>query len=327
MKTSDFIFVSGAFLLLSFFLFLYRLLANRLNLVITIKRKNLNHKTIVGAGLLFPLTVLVIYLVFGSPTQIFILSLLFVSIIGFMDDVKPIPPILRFVVQILVSYLVLFFHEEHFLSTIQLIILFFFMLSYINASNFMDGINGMLGLQSLISLLCFAFLNYSFTVFQPELIYGLLIACLIFLFGNLRRKPLFISGDVGSLSMGLIIGYFIIIYFVETNNPMLFLLAVIYGLDTCITFISNLSIGVPVFKPHRNHLYEKQVFGLNVPDVKVSVVYGLIQCIVVLVVTLCCISDIGSWGLLMTSTLILFVIYAIFRAYTLKYEFRKTRTD
>jgi hypothetical protein len=147
------------------------------------------------------------------------------------------------------------------------------------------------------------------------------------LIGNLRNKPFFISGDVGSISLGLILGYIIISFYLDSGNQMIFLLATIYGIETGYTIIVNLFNGVSIFKPHRNHLYEQLVFKLSKKDIAVSLAFGAFQFILASLVVYCFYYNIGSWAMLFAIASTVFIIYSIFRWYILKNEVRRKNTN
>ena len=121
-----------------------------------------------------------------------------------MDDIKSLQPLIRLAVQIIVVLLVLFelFSE---VSLFYFLIVLFIMLGGLNAYNFMDGINGMTASYSLVILSTLYYINESLLFVDPDLIIFPLLSVLVFLFFNFRVKALCFSGDVGSLSLALLI--------------------------------------------------------------------------------------------------------------------------
>jgi UDP-N-acetylmuramyl pentapeptide phosphotransferase/UDP-N-acetylglucosamine-1-phosphate transferase len=68
-------------------------------------------------------------------------------------------------------------------------ILFIMIIGTLNAYNFMDGINGMTGLYSLTTLCSLVYINREIVQFTANnFIYYPLLACLVFLFFNFRKK-------------------------------------------------------------------------------------------------------------------------------------------
>jgi UDP-N-acetylmuramyl pentapeptide phosphotransferase/UDP-N-acetylglucosamine-1-phosphate transferase len=81
-------------------------------------------------------------------------------------------------------------------------------IGWINAFNFMDGINGITVLYALVSILTFGYLYQGEKSFSVLVSVGL--SCLVFGFYNLRRKAKTFAGDVGSISMALFLAYFML---------------------------------------------------------------------------------------------------------------------
>ena len=73
-----------------------------------------------------------------------------------------------------------------------------------NMFNFMDGINGMTGIYSLVVLSGLFFINLNEHLVHDDLILFPAISLLIFGFYNFRKTALFFAGDIGS--MGVILG-------------------------------------------------------------------------------------------------------------------------
>ena len=186
------------------------------------------------------------------------LSILIISIISFMDDIKSLQPLIRLTVQIIVVLLVLFelFPE---LSLFYSLIVLFIMLGGLNAYNFMDGINGMTASYSLVILSTLYYINESLLFVDPDLIIFPLLSVLVFLFFNFRVKAICFSGDVGSLSLALLILFLLFKLIIFTGEPLYALLLIIYAVDSGLTLIKRKLNGENVFKPHRSHLYQQLV--------------------------------------------------------------------
>ena len=113
--------------------------------------------TIRGGGILFPFAISIAYLLGYISWQITI-AVALVAVISFIDDVKPLSQLPRFASHVIAVGLV-FFDLHLFSEAIWiLVILFVLIIGWINAFNFMDGINGITVLYSLISIVTFAFL-------------------------------------------------------------------------------------------------------------------------------------------------------------------------
>ena len=69
----------------------------------------------------------------------------------------------------------------------------------------MDGINGITGLYSLSVFSLYYFINAVEHIVQQDIVVFSIISLLIFGFYNFRRKAKFFAGDVGSISIAMII--------------------------------------------------------------------------------------------------------------------------
>lgn len=94
---------------------------------------------------------------------------------------------------------------------------------------------------------------------------------------NFRIKALCFAGDVGSISIAVIILYLITKISIMDNNPIYFLFLSIYGVDSILTIIYRLRKNENIFQPHRTHLFQIIVFQKNIPHPLMSSIYALLQ--------------------------------------------------
>jgi len=93
----------------------------------------------------------------------------------------------------------------------------------VNAYNFMDGINGITGGYSLIILIALAYINRIYVPFvEPDLIYTMLCAVLVFNFFNFRKQARCFAGDVGSVSIAFVILFLIGSLIIKTEKIIIF---------------------------------------------------------------------------------------------------------
>ena len=240
-----------------------------------------SHKiiTIRGGGIVFPISLFIYFIFSGFEYPLFMLGILIISIISFMDDIKSLQPLIRLTVQIIVVLLVLFelFPE---LSLFYSLIVLFIMLGGLNAYNFMDGINGMTASYSLVILSTLYYINESLLFVDPDLIIFPLLSVLVFLFFNFRVKAICFSGDVGSLSLALLILFLLFKLIIFTGEPLYALLLIIYAVDSGLTLIKRKLKGENVFKPHRSHLYQQLVHLKGYSHLNISLSYSLIQLVI-----------------------------------------------
>ena len=162
-------------------LLIYLRLAKRYK-IFDIPNNRSSHKiiTIRGGGIVFPISLFIYFILSGFEYPLFMLGILIISIISFMDDIKSLQPLIRLAVQIIVVLLVLFelFSE---VSLFYFLIVLFIMLGGLNAYNFMDGINGMTASYSLVILSTLYYINESLLFVDPDLIIFPLLSVLVFL--------------------------------------------------------------------------------------------------------------------------------------------------
>ena len=144
----------------------------------------------------------------------------------------------------------------------------------------MDGINGITGFYSIVVLLGFYFVNLKEQIVENNLIIYPLFSLVIFGFYNFRKKARMFAGDIGSISIAVLL-FFLGAYFIkETSSPILILFILVYGADTILTIGYRKSIGEKISEPHRKHIYQKLVHTLGLSHLKVAALYAVVQGVV-----------------------------------------------
>ena len=264
-----------ATLLLTGSLLLYFKIADRYNIIDKPnERSSHSSLTIRGGGIVFSVAVLMAF-VMGYASWALTLAVLLVATVSFVDDIRPLSQLPRFVVHMVGSLLVL--HEVSLfeLPLWWIPLALFVLLGWVNIFNFMDGINGITVLYSLVAIASFALLPIHEG--QLELLVLVGISCLVFGFFNVRKKARAFAGDVGSVAMALFLGYFMAKTLIITQNPFYLMFFMVYGIDAAITIFFRLSRKENIFQPHRTHLYQYLANELKVPHVAVSLAYALVQ--------------------------------------------------
>jgi len=131
----------------------------------------------------------------------------------------------------------------------------------INAHNFMDGIDALLGLQALFVLIGYALLAW--TLHDAALAAAAWIsaaACLGFLLFNRPPARIFM-GDVGSGALGLLIAAFAGLL-VQREFELLWPCAILssaFLVDAGLTLLARILAGKRWYTAHREHLYQWMV--------------------------------------------------------------------
>ena len=182
------------------------------------------------------------------------------ALLGFVDDLVGLPAMPRLAIQVLLGTAVVAAVSIStgvstwwvVLSSAVLIV------GYVNAANFMDGINGLSGLHGVVVGIAFAVAG--FLGEQNWLIaVGLILAAVFgaFLPWNLHRAGFFL-GDVGSYLLGGAIAVTAVLALV-LGVPALLVLPplAVYVADTAVTMLRRFARGERIMKAHRTHAYQR----------------------------------------------------------------------
>lgn len=175
-----------------------------------------------GAGIIFLINFIIFFFLyffvfnFYLPEKyfIFIISLIVMTVVSFIDDFKSLDPVLRLIVQLICVYFSLSSvpHIIVFLPIKLSIIICLFTWVYImNINNFIDGADGFcvtISIAFFLSVLCLC-IYYDLNLFSKFISLLVLPILLIFIFFNCPPAKLFM-GDAGSIFLGFLIGYCII---------------------------------------------------------------------------------------------------------------------
>ena len=103
---------------------------------------------------------------------------------------------------------------------------------------------------------------------------------LVFNYFNVRLKARCFAGDVGSISIAILIVFLLIARIQQTNNLVFIGLLLVYGIDTVFTILQRLYQKENIFKPHRKHLFQYYCNQKKMSHIVVSVVYAIVQLII-----------------------------------------------
>ena len=239
-------------------------------------RSSHNSITVRGGGIVFPISVFIYFIYCGFEYPLFVLAVFIISAISFIDDIKTLNTSIRLVFQFIAVMLVILQLFPQ-LPLIYSPIVLFILIGGVNAYNFMDGINGITASYSLVLLSTLYYINQSILFIDSDLIIFALISVMVFLFFNFRTKALCFSGDVGSLSIALLILFLLFKLIVFTAQPLYGLFLIVYTIDSGYTLISRKLNGENIFEPHRNHLYQQLVHLKGFSHLYVSFLFSFIQ--------------------------------------------------
>jgi len=272
------------FVVLMLVLFVYIKLANKLKIIDTpIRRSSHKQITVRGGGVVF-VAVCIWAAVSGQIAWSVFAGIFLASLIGFMDDIRPLTVISRLSFHF-VAIVIVFWDINLFPADILLVLLTFLLFGgWVNAFNFMDGINGITVLYSLSALVGFYFVPELFA--ERHWMRLLMISLLVFGIFNFRKKAIVFAGDIGSYSMAFILGILMLELINQTQDIHWLLFFAVYGIDAVATIFLRLRVKENIFRSHRSHLYQFLANELKIPHLQVSLYYFIAQMILNMVVLL-----------------------------------------
>jgi UDP-N-acetylmuramyl pentapeptide phosphotransferase/UDP-N-acetylglucosamine-1-phosphate transferase len=249
-----------------------------------------------GGGFLFPVVVLAALVLpiesrqtWGvTAVSILAASVLLVALVSWWDDLTTVSPFVRIAAHIVAAGLAIAaigYPSAVWVPAIGVVdigvggalMASLWIVGLTNAFNFMDGIDGIAGLQAFIAGLGWLVIGSVFGVPVVGLLGGLLSGVSLgFLAHNWPPARVFM-GDVGSASLGF--GFALITLMAADSDVRLLtagpLLLWPFLFDTTFTFLRRLRRGDHVFSAHRTHLYQRLVIAGYTHRV-VTIVYGLL---------------------------------------------------
>lgn len=233
--------------------------------------------TIRGGGIILWIAAVAGLVLDQEPDALIIAGLFAIGILSFMDDIKTLSPVVRLIFQLICVFLLcysLFPYPELFVFWFAIVIV----LANINCYNFMDGINGLSGLYTLLALVSIWLISENYTFhWQP-----ITAALLVFIYFNARQKgqATWFGGDIGSIVSGYFVMYLVFQQIFETGQISYILIIGVYGMDGGWTLLHRLFRRENIFAAHRLHLYQYLANERNMKHLSVSAYYLFTQLLV-----------------------------------------------
>ena len=186
-----------------------------------------------------------------------LIAVVFLALIGFLDDLKGLGASVRLICQAATVALVLggFYPSVPFF---WLGIIGFLLLWHVNLFNFMDGIDGIAAVQTLLFCLGVLILAEGVEGSWGLLLWAISGASVGFLAFNWPPAKIFM-GDVGALVLGLLLG--VVIVAIDQSGELPFVASVIllsgFWFDASYTLCVRMLTGQPFTQAHRSHLYQR----------------------------------------------------------------------
>ena len=257
-------------------------------------------------GVLFGGGVIAAFLSGAVSTELLVAATLLV-LAGLYDDIKGLHAGAKLAVQVVAAGFVIAGSAGSVGAWVFIIPAVYWM----NMYNFMDGSNGMMGLYALAVLITPLVLSavHLEPIFNINLlsVYCLAIPLLVFLFGNLRKKALWIAGDTGCMVLGFLLFFlFLPAGAPATGDTMLRFLACTSLLvtDTCLTIIFRLLKQQNIVIRHQYHLYQVAVFRAKMHPVYVAGAYAGVQLLQVVVMAMLHYSALSVVAMLLLNSIV-----------------------
>lgn len=262
-------------------LYLFFKYAGRLGLIAIPEERSSHRRPVIkAAGFIIPFGVVIFTLIHGGLNGYILTGLILLSVVSFADDMGGLSATLRLGIQCIAAALIAYwlYTVDEALWFIALVIPW--CIGHLNASNFMDGINGMLILNMMALFIVYATAG----IIQDESIIDTLWLIIVLLgvlaVLNVRTTALCFLGDVGSISLGWL-SFATVIYLVTESGQisLLFSMAVFYT-DSGLTLLHRIWRRENILQPHREHLYEILYNDEGKSPILISLSYMGIQLLV-----------------------------------------------
>jgi UDP-GlcNAc:undecaprenyl-phosphate/decaprenyl-phosphate GlcNAc-1-phosphate transferase len=275
--------------------------------------------TVRGGGIIFPIAILLFFFMNDYQYPYFVLGVFLVSLISFLDDIYTLSVEIRFPFQLIAVFLVLYQLGVP-LSPIYFSVIYIVLgIGIMNMFNFMDGINGITCIYSIVVLSGLFFINLNEDIVHEDLIIFSAISLLIFGFYNFRKTALFFAGDIGSIIMGLLIFFMGLLFAIKLTAPLIILLVIVYGADAGCTFLyRKFYTNENIFYPHKHHIYQKLVDVKKISHLKVSVSYAAIQLLMNVILYNTYQLGLQTQWLMLLGAIAFFILLYVFLFYKLK---------
>ncbi|MCL2650504.1 MAG: glycosyltransferase family 4 protein [Candidatus Azobacteroides sp.] len=241
-----------------------------------------DYDAIRGGGIVFWLAGTLFSLIYLPQSLYFLIGFTLICGISFRDDISSLSIGVRLIAQFIAVGLILFGLDIHHLFPWwETLVIFIVCVGIINAYNFMDGINGIMGCYSLVILVSLQYINQKILPFtQPDFINYAILASIVFLFFNFRKMAKCFAGDVGSIAISFWIVTLLLQLMIKTESFVWILFLAVYGVDVVLTILHRIYLKQNIFEAHRLHFYQILSNECKISHLKVSGIYAIVQLII-----------------------------------------------
>lgn len=198
-----------------------------------------------------------------------LLGAVLLAVVSWVDDLKRLPVGLRFAVQTAAVALGLagmagagLVFQGLLPPLVDHIAAAILWLWFVNLFNFMDGIDGIAGVEAMSLALGLVLVGWLVGWDASMLALPALLAAatLGFLVWNWAPARIFL-GDVGSVPLGYLLGWLLLLTAMEGQWAAAIILPLYYLADATITLVKRAARGMKVWQAHKEHFYQRAVQG------------------------------------------------------------------
>ena len=282
--------------------------------------------TLRGGGIIFYIAILIFFIQSGFSYPWFMLGLTLMATISFLDDIVEISTRLRLAVHFS-SVLLMAFQLGIFAPPwYYIIVTFIIVVGVINAYNFMDGINGITALYSLVVCGLLYYVNRTVGFIDQDYLIYAFLGILVFAFFNFRNKAKCFAGDVGSVGIAYILLFALATLIFKTGEFIYILFLAVYGIDAIWSIVRRLYLGENIMEGHRTHLYQYLANEVGYNRLAISGLYGTLQLMIgILVITFARYDATTQWLFAAVLLIVLSAVYLLLKQYIIRtYVSKKT---
>ena len=211
----------------------------------------------------------------AAPLPTICVATIVMACVGAADDIRPIGVVPRLLLQALAVAMVIHALPDDLRIVpvlpwwIERVLLAFGGLWFVNLVNFMDGIDWMTVAEVIPITAALAFIGILGVLPLNGIAVALALggAMIGFAYFNRPVAKLFL-GDVGSLPVGLLMGWLLVVVAGSGSIAAAILLPLYYLADATITLLRRLLRGERIWEAHRSHFYQRATDkGFSVTEV------------------------------------------------------------
>jgi UDP-N-acetylmuramyl pentapeptide phosphotransferase/UDP-N-acetylglucosamine-1-phosphate transferase len=203
-----------------------------------------------------------------APSPILLLAAIMMAGIGVTADLRPISVAPRLLLQIATVAAVIYALPADLRLLPELpwwaerVLMVLGGVWFVNLVNFMDGLDWITAAEVIPMTAALAVIGLC-GMLPPSAIFISLALCgamIGFAYFNRPVAKLFL-GDVGSLPIGLLLGWLLVLLAGNGSRAAALLLPLYYLADSTLTLLRRLMKGEPVWQAHRSHFYQRATDG------------------------------------------------------------------